>query len=437
MFLGYLSYAGTEVWNSARTSVYANELVPGITVLDCAECEDLNLILGDKAYGTPFVDQAPWFDPNNPHTWDFCGLVPLSAEGVEDSTVSADVTDLIGGGGYVSAPVHGPREMRFTALLVGADEAAVEAGMSWLKAVLETNPCSATPGCTGDHLCYLSACPEICEDSPGYGAPDPRVGERPRVCPSGLPATDLEGCMFDYLRHMRLVTTTSGPTIMQKYSPTCGALWQVEWTMVAGVPFAYSSNYFIGSTTCPSDQCVVVNEVECVEVTTSLVVDPDCPPLPLPPRPPDIPVDCLDVPDQWCRFAIPIPDTFVPTWSTGIPTIQLKTGGEAVRQLRLRFYSNPFNRELDMLDGCDFCGEFLVSYIPPDSIMTIDGVEQQVTVEQPGGRISTGNHLLYGSDGGPMSWPELICGIPFTTVVDVSPTLASDILVTLCVAYRT
>jgi hypothetical protein len=436
MFLGYLSYAGTEVWNSERVATYAGELVPGIQVSNCAECEDLAEVLGDKAYTTPFVDQAPWFDPFNPHTWDFCGVVPLSAEGVEDSTTAATVTDLVGGGGYVSSPLPKAREMRFTGLLIGADEAAVEAGMSWLKAVLETNPCSSTPGCTGDHLCYLSACPEICEDSPGYGDPDPRTGTRPRVCPTGVPATDTEGCMFDYLRHMRLVTTTSGPTITQKYSPTCGAMWQVEWTMVAGVPYAYSSNRFIGSTTCPSDQCVVVNEIACEPAADLIVQDPDCPPLPDPPRPPDIIDDCIEFPDEWCRFDIQIPADLVPTWATGIPMVQLRTGNDDVRQLRLRYYSNPFDRPLNQLDGCDYCGEFFISYIPPNSIMTIDGSEEMVQVEQPGGRISTANHLLYGTDGGPVSWPELICGIPFTVVVDVAPALTSDILVTLCVAYR-
>ena len=46
------------------------------------------------------------------------------------------------------------------------------------------------------------------------------------------------------------------------------------------------------------------------------------------------------------------------------------------------------------------------------------------------------NHLLYGSDWGPMVWPHLTCGIQYEMAVDIVPDIASLQQIDLCIAGR-
>jgi hypothetical protein len=152
---------------------------------------------------------------------------------------------------------------------------------------------------------------------------------------------------------------------------------------------------------------------------STLVVDPDCPPIPAPPRPPAITNDCIDVPTTWRRYTATIPAqvTAISPWS--LPTVSITSGAVAVRGVRVRTVANPFGLAPEQLDPCSYCGEFIVTYLPPETTLTIDSAGRSATMTQPGQDPVSAMHLLYGSDGAPVVWPELSCGTQYVSIVDV------------------
>lgn len=444
-FNGFLSLGGTEIANAERVMAYARELIPGPEWGDCNDCEDLHLALGDRPYTSPFVDMPEWYSARNQDSWDFCGFYPLEIEGLDDGVREATVTELAIDGGVVSAPRHRSREIKVTGLLIAATDAALSYGLAWLTTALEGAPCRADSSCTGDHLCFYSSCPPMCEDSPNLPE-DLNDPDRPPgsvldpfwLCDTGPITEWTRACSAPYERTLYQVTTTSGPSVVERYNMGCGFMIRVEFTMVAGVPWAYSTPIAACPTsTTPIPEPITVPEVPCVLVPDTTIVDPDCPVVPPPPRPPVIDISCVDTPDTWLRYEVPMPNILLPDFRDTVPIINLTTGGEDVRQVRVRFYPNPFMFPVDQLDACNFCGEFVVTYIPANSTMTIDGIRQWVSVAMPGGSIATANHLLSSSSGGPVEWPLLGCGTGYSMVVDVSPTTATEITPQICLAART
>lgn len=825
---GYFAFGGTEVINAARTAAYVAHEMPTFGLSNCVRCEDLRLALGDDPYTTPLVDAPAWFDERNPDSWNFYGLYPLSVEGIEDSTVTSTVTQLTGDGAVMSAPRHAGREISFSALLIGADDAAVSYGLTWLRSALEGSPCRPDGACTGDHLCFYSACPPVCTDADPTGSPKRFTCEDGQITATG------RWCALDYERTMYRVTVTDGPTIVERYNTSVGSMIRVQWTVTAGVPWAYSTAikvvdsdgtgsvtagtvtsdisckagttstlrvnwapnpnptvYFIASGGWDSAdvsrwqvgdpgavhppvrhptvsygmrqakvvrQVVAPNQVTNSQPTTAdgwgwkpwvsgvpvqtvswavngtgagpagstgyisytidaahqggasgprytqskvlpvgsqytaamwvrapstttvrlalqygtattaltsvdgpdvelvantwtllgpltapvpakqavfritaaqtgaaisparidvaratlvpgtwlvdptialfdnvgqdnadpqglalvqgaqytasvyvsalvpakarinvlmtmvgepggprehvvsgpwhdlgasgtwaattgagwsrvqatftptfdkyarlqveiaradsggaqvgdlswisdllveqgsvaqsyfdgsftdrsgydyrweggdgasrsllrrtipnpvltPVIDPGCPVVPAAPKPPQVAVSCLTTPTQWRRYAAVLPDDLLPAWRDVVPIVRIRATGTDVSQARIRFYPNPFGAPIEELDPCEFCGEFVISYIPGGSLMVIDGIRNTAQVEKPNGSIQPANHLLYATDGGPMVWPLLTCGIGYTVVIDAYPTTV-PLRSSVCLAAR-
>jgi hypothetical protein len=156
-----------------------------------------------------------------------------------------------------------------------------------------------------------------------------------------------------------------------------------------------------------------------VDVPDTSLIDPDCITVPPPPRPPAVPNTCIDETGLWRRLWYEVDSEDVREWFDTIPTVRITTGTVAVRQLRVRYYSNPFDRPLASLDPDDFCGEIIVSYLPPDSVLTLDGITQSAWASVSGGAPLDANHLLYGSDGLPADWAVLECGIGYYITMDL------------------
>lgn len=156
------------------------------------------------------------------------------------------------------------------------------------------------------------------------------------------------------------------------------------------------------------------------------VVDPDCPPIPAPPRPPVITLVCSDDDDVvWERYWIDVPKTAVASSATSVPVLTLSTEsssalpGKELRSVRVRMHPNPFNYEPDQIDPCSFCAEFVVSYLPAEALLTMDGRRKQATINVAASGDQIASTLLFGSDGMPMTWPEMSCGVPYVMTVDL------------------
>lgn len=179
MFNGYLSFAGTEIANSARTRKYVETFLPTFGLEDAHEDDDLACILGDAAYNSPATDGAPWYSANRPESAGFYGFYPLSIVGIEDSSRTAKSTELVGDGAIVSLPRYQSKQFRVQGLLLAKNQASLQLGRTWLGGALEGSNCSSGD-CTGDAFCYLAYLPECC-DYNSTDFPDFPLNESPAV----------------------------------------------------------------------------------------------------------------------------------------------------------------------------------------------------------------------------------------------------------------
>lgn len=158
------------------------------------------------------------------------------------------------------------------------------------------------------------------------------------------------------------------------------------------------------------------------------LLDPNCDPLPTPPQPPSIEDDCIVPIGSWRRTWYQITDSDVPEFLAAVPTITLSTFGQAESQVRLRWYQNPECVEpLDFTDTSGWVYEQIISFIPPNSTITLDGVSRRVWAEVPTGAATIpGDELLYGTNGVPASWPTISCEGCWLISMDTALTSSVD-----------
>lgn len=149
------------------------------------------------------------------------------------------------------------------------------------------------------------------------------------------------------------------------------------------------------------------------------LADPDCPPIPSPPAPPAIADNCIEEVGSWRRYWAIISEDQVTEWLDLVPTITISTGALPARQVRVRVYRNPDALDPASFPATDWEAEQIVSYIPASTVLTLDGVAQRVWAEVNGGDPISADRLLYGSGGGPASWPVLSCGTAYLLSFDV------------------
>lgn len=185
--------------------------------------------------------------------------------------------------------------------------------------------------------------------------------------------------------------------------------------------------YFDGSLPSASDwvyawegapHASVSSRTDSPEPESNLLRDPDCAPLPTPPKPPVIPSECIDEVGMWRRYTVVIPASEVRLWLEAVPTIILSTGSDPERQVRVRFYRDETNSVAEATSGTP-AGEMIVTYIPPMTELTLDGVSERSWASVNGGEEQPAGHLLYGTGGIPASWPVLSCGSGYVVTLDV------------------
>lgn len=165
---------------------------------------------------------------------------------------------------------------------------------------------------------------------------------------------------------------------------------------------------------------------ESVSIATALapedfdpLADPDCDPIPSPPSPPPIVDDCIELVGSWRRYWAIVPAEEVSQWLDLLPTLEITTGALAARQVRIRVYPNPDDLPPASFVADEWSAEQIVSYIPAQTVVTLDGVAQRAWAEVNGADPIAADRLLYGTGGGPASWPILSCGTGYLVSFDV------------------
>jgi hypothetical protein len=222
MYDGFFQYDDTEILNTQRTVAYAKHMGAGwVKNPERSDVADIAPLLGDDPYDTPLQDTPPWFDPDDPDTWHFYGLLPIEITGLDDSTRTAAITEGTSDGGTVGRIRNQTRSAVFHVLLLGDSDAACNAGFEWLKYALlgQCGSTSAATNCGGAELEFLSALPDVDPADPNYPA----------------------GCIPDYWRCLYKTTFVDGPHILSKHSISAGsgAYWEVEFTSSSGAPAVF------------------------------------------------------------------------------------------------------------------------------------------------------------------------------------------------------
>lgn len=421
---GYFVLNGVEVVNATRTEAYTDN-AGARWLKPVYKATDLGLILGET-YGSPLSDDAPWTDPKTPDSYNFWGCYPLDVTGFEDSTGTAPVTESTLDGGVVGAIRRSTRSLVFNLVLIGANECAVEFGMRWLNQVIANYPCGSDDRhCSGMTACYLSCAPCLEED-----------------------CDDPQSCLATYQRTLRNVGVITGPTVTGRNTMTDGGTaWMVTLTMVAGNPFqfGYPTALIEGFMDPNVDDPYVggvpeggiydldgtdQSDSDCSVPTYQPVYDPECPYITPPPPVPTVPMVCFDFPVNYRRRLFTIPQQYIPLWGDVVPVAVFRTGSNEVRNLRLRFYADLLGTGDPDVDECAFCGDMVFTYLPPQSVLTFDTVDQLVSVRINGGPSRRGDALVLGTDGKPFDWPILTCGYGYIVTVDLpisSPQPAMDL----------
>lgn len=403
MYDGYLTIGGYEVFNRARTTAYLKALLPGKVQVLCDD-KALNTALGHGTYTTPARDNAPWYRGRRQAGAKFLGLLPGKHTGAEDSTMGLDKTELSGDGAIFTSPRYAGKEIRFTATAYALDEEGMSEGLSWLRDTLSNDGCSeAEFGCTGRDMKMFAA----------------------------MPTTKVAA--YGFTRMFHRVEVTEGPLLKKQRRVNGFLMYELEFTVTAGIPWAFTSLADIG--TLAMDTGVNFQDPageDCGAGTNAyddFVSDPYFTAISRPPRPPVIlPPNVLNI-TSWRRKTLTIPATHTQRWGRVVPVVNVLTEN-AVQYMRLRFY-----RQEHGTTGCDYDGEFLISYIPATAVLTLDAIKREATMKLSDGRRVPAGHLLFGSGGKPFMWPTLGCQHTYTMVADLMPG-QPGVAVTLDTAVR-
>ena len=400
----YAQLGDTELFNSARFKQYVESLTNGIDVK--CNATDLNVALDHLPYSNPAADAAPWYKAARPATGRFLGIMATKIEGIGDGTRQINVTQLMGSGGVQSLPRDASGEMRVTVTMIAQDEEAFHEGWTWFKEALQGSKCDEVSlGCVGHTLRMFTAPPKTLGQFVEFGRNFYNVEL-------------LEGPKITVERPSKRVVWKDAEFIM-----SIGKPWPVtDMVEVATLNMSTATNH----TDAPGENCS-----ERSVAYDNYITDPFFTAIQQPPRPPNIlPPNVLDI-SSWRRRTAVIPASLSDRPGQVIPNVKIFSGPSGAQFVRVRFYSEDVAGNT----GCNYSGEYLVSYVPPTAVLNLDGIRREISVTMGDGRVVPAGHLLFGTDGRPFEWPELSCHKTYTVTVDMMPG-QSDVSVIVEAAVR-
>jgi hypothetical protein len=412
----FVSVGGVEVVNHARLRQYLQTVGSPLTSgSDICSCETLTAAVLDddgQPYTTPDdpLTPAEWYDPDAPESLEFAGVLLLGIDGVDDSPVERSVNTAVTGGGSIGPARVQPRQMTFTALLLGSTCCGVEYGLQFLKAALQ--------GCTGSQC--GGDCMEMYACCPGEEMTREEFNRAHR-------------------RTFRRVALTSSPKVTARNGDgscsggTCaiGAdIIQVEWTMTAATPWAYKDAVDLLDVQLPTDtdgECIDwcihepwlpdwVNRCKdcrlrpCRDSQDSCG-DPSCasaaPPVPTAPTT----CFCTALAVNSAAYAIDLSGR--PGWMDDVPLISVYAGSSDLRRLTVSLFQKTSAdagltcEEIAEKKRCEPYAQWTVNYLAAGSELVLDGQTSRAAL-YCGGECSSAT-TVFGRDGAPPSWPVLDC----------------------------
>lgn len=204
---GWVKFGQTELFNVSRTVQLAEIMGIDQVWVSAPSVEWIDEQLGESSYDD--VATAPWYDPQYPASAEFAGVLPLSLQGLDDSTLSGEVTEYITDGGNPGRSRNSTLAIVASVAIVAQTSRGAEFGKRWLDKILRGERGERGEAfCAGADLRYFRYVPE--------------------------PGTDAEQAI------RQNVKLTRGTSVTRKRTNSCSAVWMVTFTWTAGDPYEYS-----------------------------------------------------------------------------------------------------------------------------------------------------------------------------------------------------
>jgi len=401
---GWMEFNGQEFINVARTARLARAI--GLDTVRIREelVATLEGITIGSGFGTgmfgfgPFgeaadstfysdITLAPWYDAGVPASMEFAGIVPLSFRGLDDSTLTREVTEYVTDGGNTGRARNATLPIVASVALVATTERGAEYGKRWMDRVLRNT--GSASFCRGADLYYFRY---LGDDAP--------------------------------LVHRRDVSLTRGSSITRKKISACSSTWLATFTLTAGDSYEYGQALDqvddLGGTVegegLATSGSLTLTQVDCPVYDYTPIYDPLHPALiPSPTAPDFLPagwaIDAgMSFTRYWARLNPVEPSDFFL-----VPKVVLSTATEA-RMVRIGVWSS----DADPSDQCGPLWSVVVSYLPPDLNFYIDG-EQQASYAWDGTTpvVRRTDSLTYSPDARPVQWAAFNDSVGLMVTLDL------------------
>lgn len=392
----YMSFAGVELINHARTVALAESLGIDTVWIRPEDVDWIQPALPDTStYGD--ITTAPWYDANYPASMQFAGFISLAMQGLNDSTEQSVITEYINDGGASSSKRNATLPIVASVVVVASTDEGADFGVRWLSHRLKGNQ-----PCDGDQLRYFRYENAVVSDPARFA-------------------------------HRNGVVLTRGVSVTRKRVTACSATLLTTFTMTATDPFEYGDPITLvqslgqsspslpvsGST---SGGPLMLTETGCPSYDYTPVYDPLYPALVAPPTAPDIPPAGWSIAegDSFQRWWVKVPAA-EPNGLDFMPIIELVLNATtAVRYTRVSIFSGSAATDTQ----CDPYFSVVSSYLPPgNGDLNVNGEARASYFE--GGDYPVerrADSVVFSPDAGPVDWSAFNDPSGLLIVVDVFDT---------------
>lgn len=386
----------------------------GVICKDCAPCPELDAALGFPHGYNPA--DSPWYDPDEPESNDFAGLLVTSVTGLEPGVFARQITENAGIGAVLGQGRQAAPQIVVTGILMARTCAAMDYGYRWLRKAVRGS-CSPKTPCVGDDLMFLSTVPIFSDEDCG--------------------PVDFVAELVPYLRTFKGAAIVAGPTITQivpRGCPSCYecGMLEIAMTFSAADPCVYREPSALlplqGFDCSDTDQpCVTIvvdmdGDEDCSDDCPSdppCSTDPNCVDI-SPPMMPAILNSCVNdcISSATCSATVNIPDGTFPPTAEGTIVISIFAGDQPLTGISVKVWENPIDLPIDQLEDCAVCAQLAISYVAPQATLVIDGAARTSNITCAGGSAVRANPFIASSTGSAnFAYPAFVCGTDYTVQV--------------------
>lgn len=413
-YSGFMQLGDVEIINSERAVQHSLNGVcaRGFEIVQDDSWGQTHVWRGEDEYVAPRDTGAPWVEDGVDASLEFGGVWGMNVTGLDTLEVDQPIVDSFGDGGYVGYRRFPPRVVNCEVLLTAQSSRGLQWGLRWLTRSLADDRCDGS----GEprELTFLAHVPEFRRWETNFDVQErasAAVRQLTRVVMTKAPE----------------VKEYSGHSILNGDSGSCTAL--VEFELTALVPRVWRSPVsLLNSYALSRGERLTTRFVEpgaggeCPGVCdddSGVLTDPAQGDLWTLPRPvaPGAALGCDPLESR--RSVITIAEGLVPLTGEMLPTVVVRAGGRDERNLRIRWVRGLVVDDSNV--DCESVGEAMVTYLPAGGVLELDGQTGLAWASLPDGTRVDATPVVVGRAGAPWRAPRLLCGSPYTLIVDAEP----------------